>query len=249
MDPKADSQTPPPGGPRTGGPTRAGPAVGAPEAADAPDAGESWPAPCSEVLNSPGGNPQDALRLEGEPIGAYLAAQRRLRGITVEELAAQTRIPLRSLERLEAGCFDANIDGFVRGFVRTVAEALGLDPEESVARTRSEPRDDFDAGPGPHLSLRRVFLTVAFIVAAGLLLGLVQTVAISTQGGSSSALDPVVIRRDPVAALAEAQAVAALSPVLRVRARGPQVASEQRKQQPEAASRGPELSQPAARSR
>ena len=244
MDPKADSQTPPPGGPRTGGPTRAGPA---PDAADAPDAGESWPAPSSEVPNSPGEDPQDAQRLEGEPIGAYLAAQRRLRGITVEELAAQTRIPLRSLERLEAGSFDANIDGFVRGFVRTVAEALGLDPEESVARTRSEPRDDFDAGPGPHLSLRRVFLTVAFIVAVGLLLGLVQTVAISTQAGPSSALDPVVIRRDPVAALAEAQAVAALSPVLRVRA--PQVASEQRKQQPEAASRGPELSQPTARSR
>jgi hypothetical protein len=247
MDPKADSQTAPPsGGPREGGPTEAGSAADAP---DAPDAREVWPAPCSEVLNSPGEDPQDAQRLEGEPIGAYLAAQRRLRGITVEELAAQTRIPLRSLERLEAGSFDANIDGFVRGFVRTVAEALGLDPEESVARTRSEPGDNFDAGPGPHLSLRRVFLTVAFIVAAGLLLGLVQTVAISTQQGSASALDPVVVRRDPVAALAEAQAVASLSPALPVRARGPHVASEEREQQPEAASRGAELSQPAARSR
>ncbi len=244
MDPKPDSQNaPPPAGSRKGGPTQAG------SAPESPDAGEVWPEPCSEVLNSPGEELRDAQRLGGEPIGAYLAAQRRLRGITMQELALQTRIPLRSLERLEAGSFDANIDGFVRGFVRTVAEALGLDPEESVARTRSEPGDDSGAGPGPHLSLRRVFLTVAFIVAAGLLLGLVQTVAVSMQRGSASALDPVVVRRDPVAALAEAQAVAGLSPVLPVRARTPQVASEERRQQPEAVSRGPELLQPAARSR
>ena len=45
-----------------------------------------------------------------------------------------TRIPIRSLARLEAGVFDAEPDGFARGFVRTVAIALGLPPDETVAR-------------------------------------------------------------------------------------------------------------------
>ncbi|MBW2716886.1 MAG: helix-turn-helix domain-containing protein, partial [Deltaproteobacteria bacterium] len=35
-------------------------------------------------------------------IGAYLARERRLRGISVGELAELTKIPTRSIERLEA---------------------------------------------------------------------------------------------------------------------------------------------------
>ena len=48
-------------------------------------------------------------------VGLYLAGQRRLRGISVDDLAAQTRIPRRNIERLEAGAFDAAPDGFSRG--------------------------------------------------------------------------------------------------------------------------------------
>lgn len=77
--------------------------------------------------------------LVASSIGAYLKRQRLLRGITVEDLSATTRIPLRSLERLEAGYFDGVSDGFVRGFVRTVALALGLDADQTVARMLDEP--------------------------------------------------------------------------------------------------------------
>ena len=56
-----------------------------------------------------------------EQIGRYIAQQRRLRGIDLAELAARTRIPRRSLERLEAGAFDQSPDGFSRGFVRVPA--------------------------------------------------------------------------------------------------------------------------------
>ena len=73
------------------------------------------------------------------PIGAYLRRQRRLRAVSLEELADLTRIPLRSLERLEAGGFDGETDGFARGFVRTVAEALGLDVEDAISRMLHEP--------------------------------------------------------------------------------------------------------------
>ncbi len=83
---------------------------------------------------------QDAC--EGQPeasVGVYLAQQRRLRGISIDELSGLTRIPRRSLERLEAGAFDRTTDGFARGFVRSVAEALGLDPDEAVMRLLPEP--------------------------------------------------------------------------------------------------------------
>jgi len=146
-----------------------------------------------------------------QPIGAYLSAHRRLRGITIEELSAQTRIPLRSLERLEAGSFDAATDGFIRGFVRTVAEALGLDPDETLNRTLEEP------GQGLHvarrLSLGRVLsvaLGVALLVAVGF--G-AQRIAISLAGEASGTSSMgVTLRRDPIRALAEAQGVAALTP-------------------------------------
>lgn len=71
-------------------------------------------------------------------IGAYLARERRLRRITLDELAAATRVPRRSLERLEAGAYDESPDGFARGFVRTVALALGLRPQDTLARMLPE---------------------------------------------------------------------------------------------------------------
>jgi hypothetical protein len=67
-----------------------------------------------------------------------LARERRLRGLSLEDVAAATRIPRRSLERLEAGAFDRNPDGFTRGFVRAVADAIGLDPSEALARLLGE---------------------------------------------------------------------------------------------------------------
>ncbi len=148
-----------------------------------------------------------------ESIGAYLATQRRLRGITIEELSAQTRIPLRSLQRLESGSFDADIDGFVRGFVRTVAEALGLDPDEALNRTLEEPGHGSHLGRTPRLSLRRVFVTVVGVVLLGAVGFGVQLVATSLAGDAPTGSSPgVTLRRDPIRDLAEAQGVAALAP-------------------------------------
>lgn len=67
-------------------------------------------------------------------IGTYLSEQRRLRGLSLEELESVTRIPRRSLARLESGAFDRQRDAFARGFVRTVALAIGLDPGDTLVR-------------------------------------------------------------------------------------------------------------------
>lgn len=93
--------------------------------------------------------------MTGDPprasIGEYLAQQRKLRGISVDELCELTKIPRRNIERLESGALDGVADGFVRGFVRTVATALGLDPAEAVMRLMQEP----DPDPGPERGLLR----------------------------------------------------------------------------------------------
>ncbi len=161
-----------------------------------------------------------------ESIGNYLSSQRRLRGISIEELSQQTRIPLRSLERLEAGSFDADVDGFVRGFVRTVAEALGLDADETLNRTLREP-GAASRRVSPRLSLARV---VASVLGLGVLVGVgfaIQLIAVSLSdaGTASSSRSLIVVRRDPVRALAEAQGVAALAP-------GPAVSLARREPRP-----------------
>ena len=141
----------------------------------------------------------------GTSIGSYLEKQRMLRGISVEELAAQTRIPLRSLIRLESGAFDANPDGFVRGFVRTVADALGLDKDDTLARMLTEP-DGAEAGARflPP-SLVPVLVLTAALVSVILLLGLANNLLLSV--ATRTPPEPQVIyRRDPVRALAIAQA-------------------------------------------
>jgi len=134
-------------------------------------------------------------------VGRYLSRQRRLRGISLDELASLTRIPVRSLERLEGGRFDGESDGFVRGFVRTVAEALGLDPEDAISRLLVEVPPDEPwrrTGPGPG----RVAAAVAVVgaLAAALAVGR----AVWTWASSPTSSPDVVYRHDPVRALADA---------------------------------------------
>jgi cytoskeletal protein RodZ len=66
--------------------------------------------------------------------GSYLRAERELRQVPLGEIAAATKIPLRTLESLELGRWDGlPAQVFVRGFVRAYAKHLGL-PSEEVCR-------------------------------------------------------------------------------------------------------------------
>ncbi len=140
-----------------------------------------------------------------EPIGDYLARQRQLRGISLDQLAAATRIPRHSLERLESGAFDAHPDGFARAFVRTVAVALGLEPDDTVNRMRAEP-----PGAGARMrSARRSRLVLALGAAA--LAALVPVVWVNwiaaarpAPAAARTSGDPeLVLRPDAVRRLAE----------------------------------------------
>jgi hypothetical protein len=145
-----------------------------------------------------------ASRERAEPIGAYLARQRVLRGITLEQLADTTRIPLRALARLEAGAFDSEPDGFARGFVRTVAIALGLAPDATVARMLPEANLD-DQHRGRFLIWMRRGFATAFVL--GFLLLAVWTVTGHPLLPSSWSRDREELfhRHDAIRALLEQQ--------------------------------------------
>jgi cytoskeletal protein RodZ len=79
-----------------------------------------------------------------ETLGSYLRQQRLRRGASVAELSRVTRIPLASLEAIEADRFD-ELPGevFVRGFLRAYAQAVGELPAEILARYTSSRRIAF----------------------------------------------------------------------------------------------------------
>src|SRR5512145_1161698 len=70
-----------------------------------------------------------------ESVGQFLRRQREERQMSVEEVARSTRVPMQSIERIESDRFD-ELPGevFVRGFVSAYARAVGVRPEEALAR-------------------------------------------------------------------------------------------------------------------
>ena len=84
----------------------------------------------------------DQFEVEAQPapgIGEHLRAAREARGLSLADVAAETRIPQRQLVSIEAGDF-ARLPGrtYAIGFCRTYARLLGLDPEAVVAEVRAE---------------------------------------------------------------------------------------------------------------
>lgn len=149
-------------------------------------------------------------------VGAYLAKQRRLRGLSIEDVESATRIPRRALGRLEAGAFDGKSDAFVRGFVRTVAGAIGADPDDTVVRLCEA------AAPMPQARSRRRRSWRTLLLASSAALGLAAcgagAMAIAGRSGEAApevAAAPdaaaaasgypasVLVRRDPVRLLAK----------------------------------------------
>jgi cytoskeleton protein RodZ len=94
----------------------------------------------------------------GDPhprIGAALQQERERQGLSLEDVEQRTKIRTRYLRALENEDWDI-IPGptYVRGFLRTYAEALGLDPEELV----DDYREEFEA-PQPRGGLGEGVLT------------------------------------------------------------------------------------------
>lgn len=84
------------------------------------------------------------------PFGEHLKRERELRGVTLEEVAAATRISPRFLEAIENEQWDRLPGGaFNRGFIRSVARYLGLDEENMVAEYALETRGLNESSASP----------------------------------------------------------------------------------------------------
>ncbi|MEY3870634.1 MAG: hypothetical protein RLZZ338_4528 [Cyanobacteriota bacterium] len=69
-----------------------------------------------------------------QKVGEKLREARQVRSLSLHQLHSQTMIPLHHLDALEKGKFERLPEYiYVRGFIRRVAEALGLNAEELLA--------------------------------------------------------------------------------------------------------------------
>jgi cytoskeleton protein RodZ len=107
--------------------------------------------------------------------GESLKRERELRGVTLEEISAATRIAARFLRAIENEEWDQLPGGvFNRGFVRAVARYLGLDEENTVAEytlaVGDRPSVPVWTGSPPVVTAEQPWL--AWIVAAVVVLAL-----------------------------------------------------------------------------
>lgn len=111
--------------------------------------------------------------------GENLRREREMRGVTLQEIAAATKISVRFLKAIEAEEFSKVPGGiFTRSFIRTYAKYLGLDEERVVAEYLlvTGPVQEVDLSrvpirkpPAPSQGSRTLLLTL--LVAAVLLAG------------------------------------------------------------------------------
>jgi cytoskeletal protein RodZ len=93
-------------------------------------------------------SPKDKEEVEerGDSAGAILKQARLAQGLTLEQVAAATNIPSRSLRALEESDGDGMpARAFVRGFIAIYARHLRLAPQELLAR-HTKHTGDRDAG-------------------------------------------------------------------------------------------------------
>jgi cytoskeleton protein RodZ len=114
--------------------------------------------------------------MPSKPFGEHLKREREMRGVTLEEISAATRIAPRFLAALESEQWELLPGGvFNRGFIRSVARYLGLDEDTLVAEyaleTRGRPDPGVVADPPeePDRNWARVFAVVvlALLLVAG----------------------------------------------------------------------------------
>ena len=141
-----------------------------------------------------------------EHIGAYLINGRTTKGLSREDVARITKIPIKFVIALEEEDFDSLPEAvYIRGFVRTYCEVVGLNPDPVLRRLsqtlRKEtlprtPRDNTIPLDGASVSLvsdrtrersRMGIALVLLFVVLGLLFGILTL----TQGPSTPDMSQV----------------------------------------------------------
>jgi transcriptional regulator with XRE-family HTH domain len=88
-------------------------------------------------------------------VGRRLRQAREARGLSMAQVAASTKIPLRQLAALEAEEYDTLPGGiFARGHIRAAAKAVGLDPADLTEHYHEEtgPSSGVSNAPAPEVA-------------------------------------------------------------------------------------------------
>lgn len=112
-------------------------------------------------------------------IGDRLREARESRNVTLHDIAERTNISVRFLDAMEKGHIDKLPGGiFTRGFVRSYAAQVGLDPDETVkafvaahpqVRTDDEVEDAEERSWAPALAVVGGVLLLLVVIAVGAL--------------------------------------------------------------------------------
>jgi cytoskeleton protein RodZ len=90
------------------------------------------------------------------PFGEHLRREREMRGVSLEEIAAATRINTRFLEAIESERWDQLPGGvFNRGFIRSIARYLGMDEDSLVAEYDLDVKGNGNSHHAPVLRARQ----------------------------------------------------------------------------------------------
>lgn len=125
-------------------------------------------------------------------VGERLREARERQKVSLHAIAEKTNISVRFLDAIEKNQFDKLPGGiFTRGFIRSYAVQVGLDPDAAVTQFLSdEPgaREEIDDGPvGNRAGLGIALMLAAGVVVIGLVLGLVYLFAPDWLGIRSAA--------------------------------------------------------------
>ena len=142
-----------------------------------PAASSSAPGPASYLKG---------VRVLMESFGSYLKSLREEKGVSLEEMSERTRIALTSLDFLEKDQYQLLPPRvFIKGFIRSYTQDLGLDPEPALKRfdtfTREGELSDYsleDPMFRPQLDSRSIIrnpvftvvITIAGVLSLGILL-------------------------------------------------------------------------------
>lgn len=107
---------------------------------------------------------------DAESFGRWLARERRLRGISVEFVAARLKLNPERLAAIESDAAPLEPDGHGRSIARSLALAIGADPQAAAAFFQCDA-----TGGRARTSARRVFTGAALGTALG---GLVAVVSV-----------------------------------------------------------------------
>jgi cytoskeletal protein RodZ len=167
---------------------------------------------------------------EANPIGERLKAAREAKGLSLDDVANRTRVPIRHLQHIEAGEWDAlPAPTYSVGFARSYANVVGLNGSEIGAQLReqlggsqSRPAvaayyEPADPARVPPKSLAIVAGIIAVLLAVGYMVwrsGSVDDTAVEAADVAAAVDQPIVQPQPRAAAPPPAAAPAATGPVV-----------------------------------